>query len=370
MFDTPRRAISIILEGIRCNGIVGRNDPTDNISDSQRLGNEAWDYVTRAINQRTISVQITQFRNDCFFGWIEYGKNQSLNEELVAKGYAKCFDQFFDRNERMRTLQTNARNKLLKIWHNYKPQANEVQNENAQEERTLDRNFEGTCTHVDSGHEFYVVKDGIEEKKTIEAELAKMQERPPATVGNIIRNQVMAGLFGKSWYRCKILRQRKRAQGDQPPSWDVLFIDYGNTFALGKHQLQPLSRELLNYPAMAKKVKLAFLDASKDSQLRDMAGHMLSNMVMEKKLSLRALGYLRANPLDVEATMGSISVNEDIAEKGFLWLKKTQVKRIKKSEDKDQLDYVARIQAKERTAKYRRLGLWKYGDPDSDSDEN
>jgi len=367
MFDTPRRAISIILEGIRCNGIVGRNDSTDNISDAQRLGNEAWDYVTRAINQRTISVQITQFRNDCFFGWIEYGKKQSLNEELVAKGYAKCFEQF--RNERMRSLQTIARNNLLKIWHNYKPQVNEVENENTQEERTIDRIFEGTCTHVDSGHELYVVKDGIEEQKIIEAELAKLKERPP-TQGQVIRNQLMAGLFGKLWYRCKILRIRKRAQGDQPPSWDVLFIDYGNTFALGKHQLQPLPRELLNYAPLAKKVKLAFLDASKDSQLRDMSGHMLSNMVMEKKLSLKALGYLRANPLDVEATMGSISVNEDMVEKGYLWLKKTQVKRIKKSEDKDQLDYVARIQAKERTAKYRRLGLWVYGDPDSDSDEN
>merc|ERR1719357_839394 len=121
----------------------------------------------------------------------------------------------------------------------------------------------------------------------IEAELAKMQERPAATTGNIIRNQVMAGLFGKSWYRCKIMRQRKRAQSDQPPSWDVLFIDYGNTFALGKHQLQPLPRELMNFPPMAKKCKLAFLDPSKDTSQRDMSGHWLSNMVMEKKLSLK-----------------------------------------------------------------------------------
>jgi len=370
MFDTPRRAISIILEGIRCNGIVGRNDPTDNISESQRLGNEARDYVSRAINQRTISVQIATFRNDCFFGWIEYGNKQSLNEELVAKGYAKCFEQFFERNERMRALQTNAMNNLLKIWHNYKPQANEVEAENTQEERQMDRTFEGTCTHVDSGHELYVVRDGLEEQKIIEAELAKLKERPPFQ-GGIIRYQMMAGLFGKLWYRCKILRQRGRKnQGDQPPSWDVIFVDYGNTFALGKHQLQPLPRELVNYPPMAKKCKLAFLDPSKDSQLRDMSGHMLSKTVMEKKLSIRVLGYLRANPVDVEVTMGSISVNEDMVEKGYLWLKKTQVKRIKKSEDKDQLDYVVRIQAKERTAKYRRLGLWVYGDPDSDSEEN
>merc|ERR1719177_62214 len=115
-----------------------------------------------------------------------------------------------DRNfEGMRNLQDNARKNRLKLWKNYKPQAEEQDNQDNQEERQMDRNFEGTCTHVDSGHELYVVKDGIEEKKMIEAELAKMQERPPATTGNVVRNQVMAGLFGKSWYRCKIMRQRK-----------------------------------------------------------------------------------------------------------------------------------------------------------------
>jgi len=371
MVDTPRRAISIILEGIRCNSISQRGSPTDNLPDSMRLGNEAWDYVTSAINQRTIWVKITQFRNDYFFGWIEYGKKQSLNEELVAKGYAKCFDQFYARNERMRTLQNTAMSERVGQWHNYKPQAPEEDAGYNQEDRQVDSTFEATCTHVDSGHELYVVKDGIEEQKIIETELAKLKEGTPTT-GQIIRNKIMAGLFGKAWYRCRILRTKRRSpsERDQPPAWEVIFIDYGNTCELGKHQLQPLPRELLSYPPMAKKCKLAFLDPAKDNSLRDVSGHTLSNMIMDKKVSLKVLGYLRSNPLDVEVTMGSKSVNEDMAEQGLLWLRKTQVKRIKRSEDKDQLDYVVRIQAKERTAKYRRLGLWVYGEPDSDSDDN
>ncbi|KAI7986472.1 Ribonuclease TUDOR 1 [Camellia lanceoleosa] len=324
----PKETCSIMFSfsGVRC---PAREEP---------FSDEAIALMRRKIMQRDVEIEVeTVDRTGTFLGSLWESKTNTA-VTLLEAGLAKLqmsfgTDRIPDAHLLMQAEQSAKRQKL-KIWENF-VEGEEVSN-GAVAERKHKEELKVTVTEVLGGGKFYVQVVGDQKVSSIQQQLASLsiQEAPVIGAFNPKKGDIVLAKFSAddSWNRamCSVM---------QPCFTKIpsLEEDYGQEAAVH------LSEYTLNGP---KEFKVRIEE-------RDTSGG---------KVKGQGTGtVLMVNLIDTETNS---SINAALLKDGLARLEKR--KRWEPKEKQAALDELEKFQEE---AKSKRLGMWEYGDIQSDDED-
>jgi len=165
--------ITLMISGIRCNGFKLDSDGKPDHSVVVDYAEEARYFVESRLLQREVQIVLESVNNTNFVGSILYPKG-NIAEALLREGFAKCVDwsMAFMRSgaEKLRQAERQAKEKRLRLWKDYKS--------NAQTFTGKEKDFTGTVVEILNGDAINV--------KTVSGAVKKVflsSIRPPREAG-------------------------------------------------------------------------------------------------------------------------------------------------------------------------------------------
>ncbi|KAK3183294.1 hypothetical protein Dsin_030580 [Dipteronia sinensis] len=277
--------------------------------------------------------------------------------------------------------ERSAKSQKLKIWENY-VEGEEVSNDKAVESKQKEV-LKVVVTEVLGGGKFYVQQVGDQKVASIQQQLASLnlQEAPVMGAFNPKKGDIVLAQFtaDNSWNRAMIVNAPRGPVESAKDQFEVFYIDYGNQEVVPYSQLRPLEPSLSSTPALAQLCSLAYI---KVPGVEDEYGHEAAEFLSEHTLSsskefrakveerdasggkAKGQGTGTALIVTLVAVDAEISINALMLQEGL-----ARVERRKKWEPKDRqvaLENLEKFQDEARTA---RLGMWQYGDVQSDDED-
>jgi len=396
-----RKAFALFLEGIEClrgPPITGANRKTvDQMNEGERRrhesGEEAKRFVDKITGNSKVQILVTnKDRNDNFLGTIFVRgadkKNKDIAELLLKEGLAKCRDQLRnrqqlkDREAKLLAAEEEARNNKVGLWAWYKDPTQRTSASQpvveAKKEEVLQKEEDVEVTQVDSGVEFWgkrQTKETLDRDKMICDMLANYPKsapkKPPVKnedkSSNFKRNMIVAGKFvDGNYYRCKIEKQLD--QDPKNPRFSARFIDYGNGCNIHYSDLELLPGRMQEIPPLARRFKLAYLKIKSESAVFNDSGTHL-NMLLNRKVKIRAMPDLTdGTGTQVILMDGDKSVNEEMLSLGLCRMISGLGKR--RGLDPQTQAYLEACRKNQAMATRNRKGIFRYGDVDTDDEDD
>ncbi|KAG9150884.1 hypothetical protein Leryth_003009 [Lithospermum erythrorhizon] len=365
-------SIAFALSGVRC---PGRNEP---------FSDAAIALMRRKIMQRDVEIEVeTVDRTGTFLGSLWESKT-NMSTILLEAGLAKFqaafgADKIPDAHLLMQAEQS-AKKQKLKIWENY-VEGEEVSNGPATERRQKEE-LKVVVTEVLLGGKFYV--QSVDQKvAAIQNQLASLnlKEAPSIEAFTPKKGDTVLAQFSadNSWNRALIVNAPKGGADSSGDKFEVFYIDYGNQEVVTQSQLRPIDPSLSSLPGLAQLCSLAYLkvpdvqdDWGQEAAVR-LSEFLLSTpkefkaVIEEKDASggqVKGQGTGTIFMVTLLEPEADLSINAVMLQEGLARLEKRR--RFEPKDKKVALDELDKHQAE---AKKNRLGMWEYGDIQSDDED-
>jgi len=351
-------SISFGLSGVRCPGTARGDAPSEPFAD------EAAFFTKLHVLQREVDIEVeASDRGGSFMGslWVN---GESLSANLLRSGYAWMSDNA-DRSpyySQMEAAEKQAKASKTRVWEKYDPEA---EAKAAEERATAEAKATPTTVyirteHVVSGNSFFCHMLGEEAKPLLEVRAKQFAQygdfAAPSAGGRYRSGQYCSAEYTDgSMYRAKVIRH-------EAGSYEVSFIDYGNTHWCTADKMQPWSGDT-SVPPLAYEAKLAYIKApSVDDDFGSEAGAFLADSVLQKELRAQIVAK-SGEVWHLIVFDGETCVNAESLKSGFTMLTRDAKKNTNPSKELQLLHKAVEH------AKRSRINIWRHGDPESDDDE-
>ncbi|KAI7979273.1 Ribonuclease TUDOR 1 [Camellia lanceoleosa] len=350
----PKETCSIMFSfsGVRC---PAREEP---------FSDEAIALMRRKIMQRDVEIEVeTVDRTGTFLGSLWESKTNTA-VTLLEAGLAKLqmsfgTDRIPDAHLLMQAEQSAKRQKLKEVSNG------------AVAERKHKEELKVTVTEVLGGGKFYVQVVG--DQKVI-------QEAPVIGAFNPKKGDIVLAKFSAddSWNRAMIVNAPRAAVESPKDKFEVFYIDYGNQEVVPYSDLRPIDPSVSSAPGSAQLCSLAYVKIPSLEEDYGQAAVHLSEYTLNGPKEFKAVieerdtsggkvkgqgtgTVLMVNLIDTETNS---SINAALLKDGLARLEKR--KRWEPKEKQAALDELEKFQEE---AKSKRLGMWEYGDIQSDDED-
>uniref|UniRef100_A0A5B7AQR1 Ribonuclease n=1 Tax=Davidia involucrata TaxID=16924 RepID=A0A5B7AQR1_DAVIN len=366
-------SIAFSFSGVRC---PGRDEA---------FSNDAMALMRRQIMQRDVEIEVeTVDRTGTFLGSL-WESRTNMGVTLLEAGLAKLqtsfgTDRIPDAHLLMQAEQSAKRQKL-KIWENF-VEGEEVSN-GSTAERKQKEELKVTVTEVLGGGKFYVQIVADQKVASIQQHLASLSllEAPVIGAFNPKKGDIVLAQFSadNSWNRAMIVNAPRGAVESPKDKFEVFYIDYGNQEVVPYSELRPLDPSVSSAPGLAHLCSLAYtkVPSLEEDYGQEAAVHLSEHLlngpkefkaVIEErdtsggKVKGQGTGtVLVVTLVDAET---DTSINATMLKEGLARLEKR--KRWEPKEKQQALDELEKFQAE---ARDKRLGMWEYGDIQSDDED-
>ncbi|KAJ8772455.1 hypothetical protein K2173_027632 [Erythroxylum novogranatense] len=366
-------SIAFSFSGVRC---PGRDEP---------YSDEAIAFMRRKIMQRDVEIEVeTVDRTGTFLGSL-WESRTNVAVTLLEAGLAKLQTSFgTDRIPDAHLLEQaekSAKGQKLKIWENY-VEGEEVSNGSVVESKQKEV-LKVVVTEVLGGGKFYVQTVGDQKVASIQKQLASLnlQDAPVIGAFNPKKGDIVLAQFSadNSWNRAMIVNAPRGTVESMKDKFEVFYIDYGNQEEVPYGGLRPLDPSVSSSPGLAQLCSLAYIkvpDLEEDcgpEAAEYQSAHTLSTSkefrakVEERDLSGGKVKGQGTGPITVVtlvAVDAEISINAAMVQEGLARIEKRRKRDPK--ERQVALDNLEKFQDEARSA---RLGMWVYGDIQSDDED-
>ncbi|KAI8544128.1 hypothetical protein RHMOL_Rhmol08G0271500 [Rhododendron molle] len=367
-------SIAFSLSGVRC---PGRNEP---------FSDEAIALMRRKIMQRDVEIEVeTVDRTGTFLGSL-WESRTNMAVTLLEAGLAKLQTSFgTDRIQDAHLLaqaEQSAKRQKLKIWENF-VEGEEVPN-GSTAERKHKEELKVTVTDVLGGGKFYVQIVGDQKVASIQQQLASLSLKEAPIIGafNPKKGDIVLAQFSEdnSWNRAMIVNAPRGVVESPKDKFEVFYIDYGNQEVVTYSQLRPIDPSMASAPGLAQLCSLAYMKVpSLEEDYGQEAAERLSDHTLRGKNELKAIiedkdtsgGKVKGQGtgtilmVTLIDTNTNSNINAALLKEGLARLEKR--KKWERPEKQTVLDELETYQTEAR--KYR-LGMWEYGDIQSDEEDN
>lgn len=359
--------VSFACVGMRCPMCARRDTGVA----GEPFGDEALAFARNLCFQRDVDIEVeTMDKNGNFLGSLFLVDKRNYGVLLIEAGLAKLVQPMADRSAcaaEYNVAESAAKKAGIKIWENYSAEEEEAARAaaaltlEAEADPTPDEDkqtVELEVTEIVNGAHFYAQVAGDTAPAALQEQLKKSVK-----ANGIAPFEPKAGHYccakftqDDEWYRAKVT---SRAGSE----YSVFFIDYGNSDVVPVSRLKPLDPTLgpKELSPQALECKLAYLVAAPptDGAHGEDAAHALGDAAWGKRMLAR-VEERHGDLLLVSLTIGGSDINEELVSSGLL--------RVGKDAPKRAAPLVAKLRAKEATAKTERHGMWRFGDVDDDDD--
>ncbi|KAL2939573.1 Ribonuclease TUDOR 1 [Bienertia sinuspersici] len=368
-------SIAFSFSGVRC---PGRGEP---------YSEEAIALMRRRIMQRDVEIEVeTVDKTGAFLGSLWESKT-NMGAVLLEAGLAKFQTFGADRiadSHILAQAEESAKRQKLKIWENY-VEGQEVANGSSAPKTQQKEVLNVVVTEVLGGGKFYVQTVDDQTVASVQQQLASLNiiEAPVIGSFNPKKGDLVLAQFtaDNSWNRAMIVNVPPGGVVQSPKDeFEVFYIDYGNQEVLPYSRLRPLPPSVNSVPGLAQLCSLAFVKVpSLEDDYGQEAAEYLSELTLSSSREFKAMieekdtsggkskgqgsgTVLLVTLVDVEA---SSSINAAMLKVGLARLEK--LKRWDSKERKSAIDNLEEFQEE---AKKGRIGMWQYGDIQSDEEDN
>ncbi|CAA3023629.1 staphylococcal nuclease domain-containing 1-like [Olea europaea subsp. europaea] len=367
-------SIAFSFSGVRC---PGRDE---------QYSDEAIALMRQKIMQRDVEIEVeTVDRTGTFLGTL-WEARTNVAVALLEAGLAKLQTSFgTDRIPDSHLLvqaEQSAKMKKLKIWENY-VEGEEVFN-GSSVERCQKEELKVVVTEVLGGGQFYVQSVADQKMASIQKQLASinLQEAPVLGAFNPKKGDIVLAQFSadNSWNRAMIVNAPRGVVESSDDKFEVFYIDYGNQEAVTFNQLRPIDPSLLSAPGVAQLCSLAYVKVpTVEEDYGQEAAFWLSEHLLSGPKEFRAISeerdtsggkvkgqgtgtIFKVTLIDPEA---DVSINATMLQDGLARLEKRR-----RWESKDRQLGMDELEKFQTGARDKRLGMWEYGDIESDDEES
>ncbi|KAL6773756.1 TXC1 [Auxenochlorella protothecoides x Auxenochlorella symbiontica] len=343
---------------------------------------EALAFVRDRVLQRDVVLEVEGVdRIGTFLGTLHVPAGKlDLGAALLAAGLAKLHPSFdASRHPELAAAEEAARSKKLKVWEKYEaPVAGAAEADEAGaggQGETL----EVVVTEVQDATSFYFQNAAEPRVTWIADELAALDlgATPPQTALLRAGDKCVARYEDGQWYRASV--ERVHAADPTAPEYDIYFVDFGNRQRAKGAAVRPMDAALAAVAPQATPATLAFVKApGLDDEYGVDAASMLAELVgsgaklsavVESRERVQAAGKQWAAQAAVKLHLtlrsgaeGESSVNAKLVAAGLARLAAPKGRG-------SSSPALEEVRAAQDQARRSRVGLWRYGDPGSDSEE-
>lgn len=368
-------SIAFSFSGVRC---PGRDEP---------YSDEAIALMRRKIMQRDVEIEVeTVDRTGTFLGSLWESKT-NMAVTLLEAGLARLQTSFgSDRIPDAHLLnqaEQSAKRQKLKVWENY-VEGEEVSNGTSSSERRQKEELKVIVTEVLGGGKFYVQSVADQKMASIQKQLASLnlQEAPVLGTFNPKKGDLVLAQFSadNSWNRAMIVNAPRGAVQSPSDKYEVFYIDYGNQEVVLYSQLRPIEPSVSSAPGLAQLCTLAFVkvpgledDYGQEAAVR-LSEHILSSpkefraVIEERDTSggkVKGQGTGTIFMVTLVDPETDLSINATMLQDGLARLEKRR-----RWEPKDRQQALDELDKFQTEARDKRLGMWEYGDIQSDDEES
>ncbi|KAI8813003.1 hypothetical protein BJ742DRAFT_752189 [Cladochytrium replicatum] len=374
--------LTFLLTGIR--GFrVGRT-PSEK---SEPFAQEALDYVNKKVLQRDVEIKVDSMdKTSGFVGTMFLPGKHNLAVLLLERGFAELHEYSASKTTFGRELlaaDAVAKEGRKGIWSIKDPNESNGAEEVAVEavESVQEETKEVQITEILGSGQIYVQVMGPDSKRLEKlmsdfADHHKKFSGPQHTPRN---GEYVSGQFSadNAWYRARV---KKVNQEDK--TFQVLYIDYGNSEILPLERIRVLDSQFstMTLPAQAIEAQIAYLNLPKaEDDFHEDVYLRLQELTEGKVLQARVVGRTKST-----GSTGSVinvllfdkdhstteSLNEILVREGLGTVAKLYAKHfaqeqkagVTDSKGKGKSNALASLVAAQEDAKKARSGMWRYGD--------
>ncbi|XP_024973253.1 ribonuclease TUDOR 1-like [Cynara cardunculus var. scolymus] len=367
-------SIAFSFSGVRC---PGREEP---------YSNEAISLMRWKIMQRDVEIEVeTVDRTGTFLGSLWESKT-NVAITLLEAGLARLQTSFgTDRIPDAHLLaqaEQFAKRQKLKIWENY-VEGEQISNDPAHDRKQKEE-FKVMVTEVLGGGKFYVQAVADQKVASIQKQLASLNLKEAPVLGSFSpkKGDIVLAQFtaDNSWNRAMIVTAPRGGVQSAKDRFEVFYIDYGNQEVVAYNNLRPLDPSVSSAPGIAQLCSLVYLKVpTLDEDYGQEAAMLLSDTTLNGPKEFRAVieekdtsggkvkgqgtgNVLLVTLIDDESGK---SVNAMMLKEGVARLEKRR-----RWEPKEKQEAMNELEKHQSEAHRQRLGMWEYGDIQSDDDEN
>ncbi|KFM27295.1 Nuclease domain-containing protein 1 [Auxenochlorella protothecoides] len=343
---------------------------------------EALAFVRDRVLQRDVVLEVEGVdRIGTFLGTLHVPAGKlDLGAALLAAGLAKLHPSFdASRHPELAAAEEAARSKKLKVWEKYEAPVTGAAEADEAGAGGQGETLEVVVTEVQDATSFYFQNAAEPRVTWIADELAALDlgATPPQTALLRAGDKCVARYEDGQWYRASV--ERVHAADPTAPEYDVYFVDFGNRQRAKGAAVRPMDAALAAVAPQATPATLAFVKApGLDDEYGVDAASMLAELVgsgaklsavVESRERVQAAGKQWAAQAAVKLHLtlrsgaeGESSVNAKLVAAGLARLAAPKGRG-------SSSPALEEVRAAQDQARRSRVGLWRYGDPGSDSEE-
>lgn len=312
-----------------------------------------------------VQMQERESRGAGFIGNIWVNKS-SLSSMILEEGLAKIY---YATDPEMVTSESIAKKKRRGMWRDYNEEEEnakvQAKHELEKEQRKPKQEFvDVIVTEIIDGSTFWVQVVGTDAEKLEELMKKLAIDDTPGEYKPLV-NEIVKAQFtaDDTWYRAKVLQILDNDE------CKVQYVDYGNSETIPSSRIKRLATELKELPQQATEAVLAFL---KTPPLEDEYGR-------EAVEFLRDLVWGKTMMANVERkeklTNGSVRLHLSLGDRESQVLVNAALLRAGLARVDDKVrgeqyrEMLEKLREEESKARQAHVGVWEYGDPGSDEED-
>jgi len=281
---------------------------------------------------------------------------------LLEQGFAKIY-RTSDRDSEMIIAEDVAKRAKKNLWEGYDEVKEEAKKKERQDERherskPKQQYIDVVVTEIVDGSKFYVQVVGPEVEE-LEELMKKLSGEDNTEAYKPHQDELVKAQFtaDDAWYRAKVAK----VLGDD--EFKVFYVDYGNSETIPSSRIRRLSEEHKKLQSQAVESILAYLKTPPiEEEYGKEAAEFLKDLVWGKTMMANVE---RKDGSTLYLSLGDresqVHVNAALLRAGL-----AKVERVRGEQFREMMD---KLHEEENKARSSHAGIWEYGDPGSDEDD-